>query len=244
MNRLYICVLLLSIGGGGQMQAQTFEDSASRPLEKWIYRAPIDGRQGVISLALHERLWAAYDTQSCEVFQTWQGGIRRPHPDSAYEHMGYQYYQNQLTPAWKVTQKGKELAVRPQFDSMELILDHPIMHYRLLLPDSQSIVIKEYLSFHGNEKNVNRNGLTQTFWVESIPAGVEVHLAMSQDGLFLKRDLRSSYKFADLDVVKRMYRWGPVFDIAAEAILHPEKPTALTMVYTIDMELEASRRGK
>ncbi len=227
------------------VQAQVFEDTAQRPLEKWIYRIDMEEKPGIIAMALHQRLWVAFDTINCDVYQTWQGGIKRPKGQTDYVKVGMLYHENLPdNTGWKLYYQGKLIETKATFDSLQLILGHPVLHYHFTLPDGKVAPLKESLSWAGTEKNPNRNGVTRTFYPDMLPDGVVIHLAVNQESMFLKRDLKTNNKFANYTQEKRMYRWGAVFDVAAEAILHPSKPTELTIMYTTDMDLEAQRRGK
>jgi len=67
-----ICGLLAFIA----CQKKNATTGPDRPLEPWAFRSVLDSTPRVLTLALHDQLWAAYHTDSCSLFKVWKGNVR------------------------------------------------------------------------------------------------------------------------------------------------------------------------
>ncbi|MBV6646936.1 MAG: hypothetical protein KI790_15875, partial [Cyclobacteriaceae bacterium] len=47
----------------------------SRPLDVWVFRSVLDKQPRVVTAALHENLWVAYDTEQGLLHKAWKGGV-------------------------------------------------------------------------------------------------------------------------------------------------------------------------
>jgi cytochrome c len=48
----------------------------SRPRDIWAFRSVLDRRARMLTLALHEDLWVAYDATNCGLYKVWKGGVK------------------------------------------------------------------------------------------------------------------------------------------------------------------------
>ncbi len=46
-----------------------------RPRDPWVFRSVLDQQPRILTLALSDDLWAAYDTATCSLFKVWHGGV-------------------------------------------------------------------------------------------------------------------------------------------------------------------------
>lgn len=47
-----------------------------RPRDVWVFRSVLDNRARIVTLALHNDLWVAYDATNCGLYRAWTGGVR------------------------------------------------------------------------------------------------------------------------------------------------------------------------
>ena len=50
--------------------------STSRSQDPWIFRSVLDNRPRMLTMALQNHLYAAYDTEQCGLYKVWQGGVQ------------------------------------------------------------------------------------------------------------------------------------------------------------------------
>lgn len=47
-----------------------------RPRDIWVFRSVLDQNARMLTAALNENLWLAYDTQTCSLYKAWTGGVK------------------------------------------------------------------------------------------------------------------------------------------------------------------------
>src|SRR5436190_12690140 len=47
-----------------------------RPRDPFVFRCVLDKRVRIVTLALSDELWAAWDTQTCGFYKAWKGGVK------------------------------------------------------------------------------------------------------------------------------------------------------------------------
>ena len=48
---------------------------ADRPNDPFVFRSVMDKRPRMVTIALHDNLWASYSADSCSLYKTWKGGV-------------------------------------------------------------------------------------------------------------------------------------------------------------------------
>src|SRR5688572_17837212 len=46
-----------------------------RPSQPWVFRSVLDSQSRILTLALHDDIWAAYHTDSCSLYKVWRGHV-------------------------------------------------------------------------------------------------------------------------------------------------------------------------
>src|SRR5689334_22309546 len=45
------------------------------PHDPWVFRSVLDSKARMVTAALHENLYVAYDAQKCQLYKAWKGGV-------------------------------------------------------------------------------------------------------------------------------------------------------------------------
>ena len=64
--------------GTGACNENKQEDSSlqiERPREAWVVRSVLDQKPRMLSIALNDKLWLAYNTETASLYKAWVGGI-------------------------------------------------------------------------------------------------------------------------------------------------------------------------
>ena len=69
---LLISVLAITIGCGKKDSSIVPE----RPHQPFAFRSVLDEQPRIITLALHDDVWAAYHTDSCSLYKVWKGHVQ------------------------------------------------------------------------------------------------------------------------------------------------------------------------
>lgn len=123
---------------------------ADRPRDPWVIRSVLDQRPRMITLALHEEAYAAYDAQHCSLYKVWRGGIALN--GAAYNDIktvqpttwGTAYWENPAgASSWTIEQNEEKKTVTPLFKGYLLNNNRLTFRYELELADGTKINISE-----------------------------------------------------------------------------------------------------
>ena len=64
-----------SVQGGTLASLEKSAMASERPRDPWVFRSVLDKKPRMITIALNERLWVAYDTQYGSIYKAWYGGV-------------------------------------------------------------------------------------------------------------------------------------------------------------------------
>ena len=150
-----------------------------RPYNPWVFRSVLDLQPRMLTLALHDDLWAAYSTSDGSLYKVWKGIVNfdgavfttrhGPQPTS----LGNAYFINQHKQPWLVNVNGKEVNPTVTYKGHKFVDGHARLMIELGLPDGKTIIINEQPEYVNSE---GVTGFERTFTVANVPDGVEVIL--------------------------------------------------------------------
>ncbi len=150
-----------------------------RPRDPWVYRSVLDERPRMISIALHENLWSAYDTRYCTLYKAWQGGVNFDGAVYTTRHgvqpttFGTTYLIDSLgSSVWSVSGDGIAQVVTPNYQGHYFKNDQVTLNYQFQYQEEQIQVAEtpEYYPVDGYP------GLSRTFVVEGLLDGQHLEL--------------------------------------------------------------------
>ncbi len=174
MKKLWIALLILSA-----CQTESV-DLVERPTELWVRRSVLDQHPRMVTLALKEDRYVAYDTEQCSIYKIWRGGvhwqgavftnIKTIQPTS----WGKSYWErDEEVPVWMVAaQDGNAIRrkeVKPRYRGYRIESGRLTFEYEVLLSGGSRITIFEQPEWSGD------HGFSQFFSVEGLPDGVVIH---------------------------------------------------------------------
>lgn len=217
------------------VQSLSLADSASRPLNPWVFRSVLDGQPRMITLALHEDLYLAFDAAHAGIYKVWKGGVEfdgavyttrhGPQPGSH----GYAYYENRLTaPRWVIAQGGNTQPAAVKFRGYRFEQDHVILQYDLLTPDGQEIRVNEIPEYR--TKN-NQAGLQRIFTLANVPDGTAVGMQTAFTSLQSENDFSTDGKFIETARATVDHDSGRTLSIEGQLWLSADKPTQVSVFF-------------
>ncbi|MEL6945150.1 MAG: glycosyl hydrolase, partial [Bacteroidota bacterium] len=159
---------------------QTDEQSTTqRPHDPWAFRSVMDGKPRMLTVALHDDLWASYSTETASLYKVWKGGVNfdgavyttahGPQPST----LGDAYFENKYEKeAWKVLKDGREMAAKVQFKGHRFNNGKISLRYELILEDGSKIEVVEKPEYQETESG--GVGFERKFEVRNAPAGIQV----------------------------------------------------------------------
>lgn len=174
-----------------------------RPHNPWVSRSVLDAKPRMITLALHDDVWAAYHTESGSLYKVWKGFVNfdgavyttfhGPQPTS----LGNAWFINQHQNPWRVLSNGQELTPTVQYKGHRFSDGHVTLNYELQLPDGKVITINEQPEYEGSDNDFA--GFERIFTTSNVPEGTQVVLLTNANSLATKEKVSTDGK---LDIEK------------------------------------------
>ena len=164
-------VLLLSLFGCSPSAPSIME----RPVDLWVMRSVLDQKPRVVTLALYEDRYAAYDTENCRPFKIWRGGVHWV--GAAFNNVktiqptswGHPYFvQDDSLTTWEVATADGKQPVEPQFRGYRLENNRLTFQYEFSLPGNHTATVYEWPEW------VGEHGFQQEFILEEMPENVQL----------------------------------------------------------------------
>ena len=171
-----------------------------RPHDPWVFRSVLDGRARMLTIALDEDMWIAYDATTCGLYKAWKGGVEfdgavyttvhGPQPTSR----GATYTVGYDRPVWTAETKTGPIGVEARWRGYRLQNNRVVLLYDLVLDDGRVLRIEEEPQFARPEDRfdeaqreeatlfVGDAGLLRFFYLVDAPEDVRVKLDMRTDG--------------------------------------------------------------
>lgn len=199
MRKLFVLFLLLVTLFFQACQTETVVEKSKRPYDPWVFRSVLDSVPRVITLALHDKLWAAYSTQSCGLIKAWKGRVlfegavfdtrHGPQPIS----IGNLYMMEDLTSPWMLLSGTDTIRALADYKGHSLRNGHVTLNYELNFGGQKSIRIHET-----PEAELSESGdlvFTRSFKTEGVPENVVVGLQMHVSSITSEKDVETNGKW-------------------------------------------------
>lgn len=187
----FLILLLLS-------SCQPPANEPARPQDPWVIRSVLDNRSRMVTLALHEDGFAAYDTERCGLYKVWRGGVLME--GVAYTNVkelqptswGHAYLEDpDRTPVWFLEQGGEKKTLQPQFRGYRLENNRITFTYELKTADDQTLTVYEQPEFF--PENKGEVAYLRTFRTENVPAGSTLYYGETALKSNARTDIRLTF---------------------------------------------------
>lgn len=170
-----------------------------RPRDPFVFRCVLDKRVRMVTVALSDELWAAWDTQQCGFVKAWKGGVKfdgavyttahGPTPTS----LGLAYTEGLDGDVWYADVGGKPVAVHAVWRGYRLEHGACVLLYDVVLPDGRAVRVEERPEFVVPERIFTATqveewglvpglpGLVRRFHAPAVPEGVLVAVLVRSD---------------------------------------------------------------
>lgn len=156
----------------------------NRPHDPWVFRSVMDGQARIVTLALHDNMWAAYNTNDASLYKVWKGGVNfdgavyttvhGPQPSS----IGDAWFINQHKNPWLQISNGIEQPVKNvKYRGHIFEAGQVTLKYDLTLNDGTTAQVTEQPEF--DEKEGGQQGWIRTFTTANVPSGVHIGLKIN-----------------------------------------------------------------
>ncbi len=216
-----VLILLGILSLASCQQSQTHQ-GPDRPHSPWFFRSVLDEKPRMLTLALHEELWAAYHTQTGALYKVWRGDVNLdgavyttrhgPQPTSR----GATYLENPLTSAWEIKKGDTPQKYTYQYFGHKLENGQIRLIHQLILADGSEIEISEGPEFIQDAEG--NPGLERSFMARNVPEGLDITLPLQISNTLPKGGLDVQGDFTTVEEKKRNAQGQDVLDISG--LLH------------------------
>ncbi len=191
MHKSFTCLLILGAGLWACRDAAPIE----RPRDPWVFRSVLDERPRMITMALHDNMWAAYDVQKCGVYKVWKGGVNfdgavyttkhGPQPNT----LGYSYLEDPLQEhQWSLFNNDNQQEMTLHYRGHRFEEEQIILQYEIERGEQRISILEtpEYIENDGNP------GLSRTFKVDGLEEDQYLTLGVNLGSISGRFDFESS----------------------------------------------------
>lgn len=170
-----------------------------RPRDPFVFRCVLDKRVRIVTLALSDDLWAAWDTQTCGFYKAWKGGVKfdgavyttvhGPTPSS----QGADYTRGLAGDVWNAIVDGQPSPARAVWRGYRIESGACVLQYDVVLKDGRAIRIEEWPESLRSDQVFNAEqredfgvveglpGLVRRYRAIDVPAGVVLAVLVRTD---------------------------------------------------------------
>ena len=179
--------LLAALAVLAPLQAPSPGEPVPRPRDPWVFRSVLDGRARMVTVALHEELWLAYDATTGRLVKAWKGDVDFQGAVYTTEHgpqpasRGRTWFEDPGDgPTFRVLRGGDDVPVREVFIGYRFARGEVRLGRRLELEDGTAIQIEEQPEF-GWGRDLAPT-LTRRFLVEGLPEDLRCQVRIPAGG--------------------------------------------------------------
>ncbi|CAN1555138.1 Domain of unknown function DUF1080 [Fimbriimonadaceae bacterium] len=170
-----------------------------RPRDIWVFRSVLDQRARIVTLALNEKLWVAYDATNCGLYKAWAGGVKfdgavytashGPQPTSE----GARYESGIVDqPVWFIEQSGQTMPAPIRYRGYRMEDKQCVLQYEIPRPGKASIRIEETPEYYNRN---DRTGFIRQFKVWGLTDDLKLKLKTRVESIANKREFISQGDF-------------------------------------------------
>ena len=193
-----------------------------RPVDTWVFRSVLDERPRMLTAALHENLWVAYDVQTATMYKAWKGGVEfdgavyttrhGPQPST----LGYAYHVNEQNEAWVLLKDDKEMPAQIKYLGHQFKDGSVQLNFELITPDGKSIQVSESPEY---KSEGTRAGMIRSF-VISNNTSYQPALRTAVSSLQKEDDYQTNGQFKIENTQKKDYSQGSLTHLEGLLILN------------------------
>jgi len=234
-KNVFPCLAVLAFLMGCQSSPKQID--VERAHDPWVFRSVLDGQARMLTLALHDDVWAAYNSQTANLYKVWKGGVNfdgavyttvhGPQPSS----LGDAYFMNEVEFPWQVEVNGQMVFPEINYKGHLLENGQVTLKYDLFLKEEKKTIhveeTPEYL-----ETESGQAGFERTFTISNVPDGSQVFFQFNISSIASKRSLETNGDLRITAEQKRQVDNVEALDLAGAIRLVSGEPTFVRAMFT------------
>lgn len=211
------------------------KNETQRPRDPWVFRSVLDQKPRMVTAALHNDLYVAYDARQCQLYKAWKGGVvfdgavyttrHGPQPTTK----GYAYYQQpEDGNFWYLVQDGSESPATAKFRGYYFRNGQVTFRYTLSNEKGAVGQVEETPEYESRD---GKTGFKRVFHLSEVPEGVQVKIKTNLTSLETADDYATNGKLTITAQNTREHSQGSLQELQVELLLEAGKDTYLTVFY-------------
>ncbi len=174
-----------------------------RPHDPWVFRSVLDDQARMLTVALHDGLWLAYNTSDCSLYKVWKGTVdfdgavytssHGPQPQT----VGDAYFVNVHKTPWYIIKNDKEEPISLQYKGHRFEEDQVFINYQY----DNKINISETVEYAKGEGGFTT--LKRTFITSNVPDGLQIGLKTNLSSVVTKEKINTDGDFEIVNSIPR-----------------------------------------
>lgn len=208
---------------------------SKHPRDPWVFRSVLDKKPRMVTAALHDDLYVAYDAQRCQLYKAWKGGVifdgavyttnHGPQPTTK----GYTYFTNTTDePMWFISKNGNDEELAPSFRGYRLNDGDVTFLFTFETKDHKQIHVEEMPAYVSKE---GKTGLKRTYKVNGLPDGSSLILKTKLTSLENENDYETNGEIKVVDKSLLKTPAGNLNEVRVAITLNQNENTDLAVFY-------------
>ncbi len=216
-----------------QKKASTIE--RARPHDPFVFRSVLDLQPRMITLALHNNLWAAYSAANGQLYKAWKGAVHFDGAVFTYAHgpqpltMGDAYFINTTPRAWELKSSNSVLPYTYKYRGHRVMNSKAFILHQLNTAQG-NIMIDEEVDYSLSESG--QIGFERIFHVVDNPGNIDITFLTNASSLIVEQHIQTDGDFTILESTPRKHDKIEVLDIKASLTLNKTGKTRLNLILT------------
>ena len=176
------------------------ETSRERPLDHWVFRSVLDLRPRIITLALSDRIWAAYSTRTGALYKAWKGTVLFDGPVYTTAHgpqpisIGDAYVENKYDQPWSLMKAdGNAVEAEFKYKGHRFEKGQVELMYALSSTDL-SAPVRIYEKVEASVSDSGQPVFERSFTTENVPEGYSVLLKGNASSIVAESNIETDGK--------------------------------------------------
>ncbi|MEO0900065.1 MAG: family 16 glycoside hydrolase [Bacteroidota bacterium] len=238
MNTRRIIWLLLGVVGILLIGVTTFKPSedvhheVTRGNDPWIFRSVLDWRARMVTMALRDDFWIAYDAENASIYKAWRDGVEFDGPVFTRAHgpqpisKGPAWFQSPFQDPWILMKNGKVLPHKVQYRGHATHHEEGYIQYELILENGDKIMVKEEpeILIHDD----GHLGLERIFTTKNVPSGLEVWVQTHMNSMISEYGYGTDGVFEVDSMASRILPGEAIYMVEGKLKLNANASTTLT----------------
>ncbi len=208
-----------------------------RPYEPWIFRSVLDQSPRIITLALNDKLWAAYHTTTGGLYKAWKGEVLFDGPVYTNNHgpqpmtIGDAYVQNDDKSVWGLSDaSGAEIPSTFNYKGHKVVEGKAVLMYEISDNTSPTVVIIEE-EVETIESEVGDMILQRKFTASNVPAEKQVILSTTGSSIVTIENVNTTGQLINVKETKVKKGSRSLLDFKADLVLNANASTELNVSF-------------